>query len=61
MNLWDKVNPIEAKIEQEMDKPRRTMTANGAWQWCHEALQGEKRSMQGVERSVTVAERRGGA
>jgi len=51
VNLRDEKNPVEANIEQEMDKPRRTMTANGARQWHRGALQGEKRDVQRAERS----------
>jgi len=40
VNLRDEENPVEANIEQEMDKPRRTMTANGARQWRRGALLG---------------------
>ena len=51
MNLQDEENPVEVNIEQEMDKPRRTMTANEARQWRCGALQGEKRDVHRAERS----------
>ena len=38
MNLRDEENPVEANIEQEMDKPRRTELGNGV-----EELYREKR------------------
>ena len=50
MNLRDEENPVEANIEQEMDKPRRTMTANGARQWRRGALLGEGGGGRGTGR-----------
>jgi len=51
VNLQDEEKPVETNIEQEMDKPWRTMTTNGAQQWRRGALQGEKRDVQRAERS----------